>query len=153
MLFGLCCMIGIRLGKKKTAYLKTIRSLRCDLQLFTDRVTAGSASLKDIAGELTGTLSSVLQTYLDQLETGCGETRAADCALESINAFGTVHAGLKMFLTGLSTATRKDLVLRVQTLMPTLERAEAEAETEAKQARVFRISGVLTGAGLAILLL
>lgn len=153
MLFGLCCMIGMRLGARKTAYLHTVRSLRCDLQLFSERIGTCSSMLKDIAGELTGTLSVVLRAYLDRLDAGCTESDAAEYALDGLHAYGTVQAGMRLFLTGLSNATRKDLILRMQALMPMLERAEAEAEAEAKQARVLRISGVLTGAGLAILLL
>ena len=56
-------------------------------------------------------------------------------------------------MNGLSTAARCDLIKRTETLMPILLRAETEAEQDAKQARVLRISGVLTGAGLAILLM
>ena len=41
---------------------------------------------------------------------------------------------------------------RIETLSHALDRAEAEAEAEAKQARVIRVSGVLIGAGLAIVL-
>ena len=153
MLFGLCCVIGMRLGAKKTAYLRTVRSLRCDLQLFSERIGTCSSTLKEIAGELSGTLSTMMHTYLDRLDAGCTEADAAEYALDGLQAFGTVQAGMRMFLTGLSTASRKDLMLRSQTLAPMLERAEAEAEAEAKQARVLRISGVLIGAGLAILLL
>lgn len=153
MLFGLCCVIGMRLGARKTARLNGVRSLRSDLQLFSERVTAGSSPLKEIAGELNGTLSILLQTYLDRLDEGEREADAAESALLSLPVNGTAQAGMRMFLIGLSTATRRDLMMRVQALAPMLERAEAEAETEAKQARVLRISGVLIGAGLAILLL
>ena len=153
MLFGLCCMVGMRLGAKKEAHLNTVRSIRSDLQMLAERVTAAVGTLQEIAEELNGTLSTVLHTYLQQLDAGRTEADAADCALEGLRAYTEVYSGMRMFLIGLSTATRKDLAARVQTLTPMLEHAEAEAGTEAKQARVLRISGVLAGAGLAILLL
>ncbi|MBR4905925.1 MAG: hypothetical protein IKZ44_03645 [Clostridia bacterium] len=153
LLFGLCCMIGFQLGRKKTGRLKTIRSLRSDLQLFSERVGSGCGTLTELQGELNGMLGEILKTYLDMLKEGKGEAYAAECAIEELRGSGTVEAGTRMFLTGLSTASRIDLIRRTQTLVTMLERAEEEAETAAKQARVLQISGVLTGAGLAILLL
>ncbi len=153
MLFGLCCMIGFQLGRRKTGRLKTIRSLRSDLQLFSERISAGCGMMTELAGELNGTMGEILKTYLVMLGEGKKEAEAAGCAIGELCACETVLAGVRMFLIGLSTASRNDLIRRTQTLELMLERAEKEAETEAKQARVLQISGVLTGAGLAILLL
>lgn len=153
MLFGLCCMIGVGLGARKTARLQTIRSLRGDLQLFSERIASGRGTLTEIAGEQGGALTEMLQIYLDRLAAGSGETEAAKTAFEDLHVCETVREGIRIFLTGLSTATRGDLKARTKTLSATLDRAESEAETEAKQARVLRVSGVLIGAGLAILLM
>lgn len=153
LLFGLCCMIGFRLGARKTACLKTVRSLQSDLQLFSERIKADGGTLTEIAAKLNGTLAGILQTYLDLLAAGKGETDAAETASGLCSGCGTAHAGLKLFLNGLSAASRSDLIRRTQTLTSTLERAETEAESEAGQGRVFRIAGVLIGAALAILLL
>ena len=153
LLFGLCCMIGFRLGRKKTGRLKVIRSLRSDLQLFSERIGSGCGTLKDLQGELNGALGEILKTYLDMLKEGNGGADAAENAIGDLRGSGTAEAGIRMFLIGLSTASRSDLIRRTQMLGTMLERAEEEAETEAKQARVLQISGVLTGAGLAILLL
>ena len=153
MLFGLCCLIGFRLGAKKTAQLRTVQSLRRDVQLLSERVGSGGSTLLEIAGEMNGTLSEILRIYLEKLDEGAAETDAAAFALECLRGSGNVQAGVRMFLAGLSTASRSDLIARTKALSPMLERAETEAEAEEKQARVLRISGVLTGAGLAILLL
>ena len=153
LLFGLCCMIGFHLGRRKTSRLKTIRSIKGDLQLFSERITSGCCTLKEIREELNGTLGEIIKKYLNMLNEGRRETDAAACAIGDMHGNGSVEAGLRTFLVGLSTASRNDLIRRMQTLSPMLERAEEEAETEAKQARVLQISGVLTGAGLAILLL
>ena len=153
MLFGLCTWIGIRLGAKKTARLMTVRALRSDLQLFSEQIAAGNGTLIDLASGRDGVLFDVLRIYLDALSKGESETEAARKAIASTSGCQTVQAGLQMFLTGLSNAARSDLMRRIQTFSPMLERAESEAETDAKQARVLRISGVLAGAGLAILLL
>ena len=153
LLFGLCCMIGFRLGRRKTGRLRTIRSLQSDLQLFTERIGSGCGTLKELQGELNGTLGESLRIYLDMLDGGKREADAAECAIEDLRECGAVTDGIRMFLIGLSTASRNDLIRRSQTLGAMLERAEEEAETAAKQARVLQISGVLTGAGLAILLL
>ena len=153
LLFGLCCMIGFRLGRKKTGRLKVIRSLRSDLQLFSERIGSGCGTLKELQGELNGALGEILKTYLEMLKEGTREADAAENAIGDLRGSGTAEAGIRMFLIGLSTASRSDLIRRTQTLGTMLERAEEEAETEAKQARVLQISGVLTGAGLAILLL
>ena len=153
LLFGLCCMIGFRLGRKKTGRLKVIRSLRSDLQLFSERIGSGCGTLKDLQGELNGALGEVLKIYLVLLGEGEREADAAESAIGELRSGETVEAGIRTFLIGLSTASRTDLIRRTQTLGTMLERAEEEAKTAAKQARVLQISGVLTGAGLAILLL
>ncbi len=153
LLFGLCCMIGFRLGRKKTARLRTIRSLRSDLQLFSERIGSGCGTLNELQGEMNGALGEVLKVYLEMLEDGSGEADAAERAIDELSGSGTTEAGIRMFLIGLPTASRNDLIRRTHTLGTMLERAEEEAETTAKQARVLQISGVLTGAGLAILLL
>ena len=153
MLFGLCCMIGVRLGRKKTGRLRTIRSLRSDLQLFSERIAAGNDTLTEIAGELNGAIGEAIETYLAMLGKGKREAVAAERAIEDLHIGGTAEAGVRMFLTGLSAASRNDLIHRAKMFISMLERAETEAETEAKQARVLQISGVLIGAGLAILLL
>ncbi len=153
LLFGLCCMIGFRLGRKKTGRLKAIRSLRSDLILFSERIGSGCGTLKELQSELNGALGEILKVYLDMLDAGKQEVDAAESAVEEHRDNETVEEGIRMFLTGLSTASRTDLIRRTQTLGKLLERAEKEAETAAKQARILQISGVLTGAGLAILLL
>ena len=149
LLFGLCCMIGFRLGRKKTGRLKAIRSLRSDLILFSERIGSGCGTLKELQSELNGALGEILKVYLDMLDAGKQEVDAAESAVEEHRDNETVEEEIRMFLTGLST----DLIRRTQTLGKLLERAEKEAETAAKQARILQISGVLTGAGLAILLL
>lgn len=153
MLFGLCCMIGIRLGMKKTARLRMLQSLRNELSRFSERIITCSGTLTEIAGEGDGTLSRMLRIYLEQLCAGQKEANAAEHASEVLNGYGNVQNEVRSFLNGLSGAARGSLIKRTEDLMPILERAVAEAETEAKQARVLRISGVLIGAGLAILLL
>lgn len=152
LLFGLCALIGVRLGAKKTARLKTVRSLRSDLQLFSERIAAGSSSLPTLAAERDGLFSELLQSYLDALPQGYTEVDAAEQACERLQGQETVRAGLRQFLSGLSSAARSDLVRRTQLLSSVLDRAETEAEAEARQARVIKVSGVLAGTGLAILL-
>ena len=153
MLFGLCCMIGFQLGRRKTGRLRTIRALRGDLQLFSERIGSDCSTLNRLQRELSGALGEILKTYLDMLDEGKKEADAAEEAIGDLGSCETVKAGIRMFLIGLSSASRNDLIRRTQTLKSVLERAEEEAQTEAKQARVLQISGVLTGAGLAILLL
>ncbi len=153
MLFGLCCMIGMQLGMKKTARLKTLRSLRNDLVRFSERIITCSSTLAEIAAEGDGTLSDMFRIYLEMLSAGRKEADAAESAAEILNGYGNVQNEMQSFLNGLSSSARSNLIKRTEALMPILERAVAEAETEAKQARVLKISGVLTGAGLAILLL
>ena len=153
LLFGLCCLIGVRLGARKTTGLLTVRSLKNELQLFSEQVTAKSGTLNEIAKNSDGLLSDVLQSYLAALSNGASEGKAAEEASEILQENKTLQAGVRMFLTGLSEATRLDLIKRTQVLSSTLDRAESEAEAEARKARVLRISGVLAGAGLAILLL
>ena len=149
MLFGLCTMIGMQLGAKKTARLFTVRTLRKELQLFSERITSGRGTLMEIASEKDGLLSEMLGRYLDAL----GKGEAAGKAAGKLKAESTEHAGMLMFFTGLSTGSRMDLIGRANALSPTLGRAENEAEAEAKQARVLRVSGMLIGAGVAILLI
>ena len=153
LLFGLCCMIGFQLGRRKTSRLRTIRSLQSDLQLFSERIGSGCGTLTEIQCELIGALGEILKIYLDMLSEGRKEADAAECATADLRDCSAVKDEIGTLLVGLSTASRSDLVRRTQTLKPLLERAEKEAETDAKQARVLQISGVLTGAGLAILLL
>lgn len=153
MLFGLCTMIGMQLGAKKTARLFTVRTLRKELQLFSERITSGRGTLMEIASEKDGMLSEMLGRYLDALGKGDTEPEAAGKAAGKLKAESTEHAGMLMFFTGLSTGSRMDLIGRANALSPTLGRAENEAEAEAKQARVLRVSGMLIGAGVAILLI
>lgn len=153
MLFGLCCMIGFRLGMKKTAQLKTVRSIQSDLQLFSERITTESGTLEELACQMNGTLSKILRAYLDALRLGKRESEAAEYASTDLRVYENLQTGLLRFLTGLSTAARGDLIGRTQALITVTKQAEAQAEAEADRARVLRITGVLTGAGLAILLL
>ena len=153
MLFGLCTLIGFRLGEKKGARLNTLRRLLKDLQLFAERIASGRGTLTEIALEKESMFSGMLRAYLDALEHGETESAAAGRAVKELKEGSAEHAGMLMFFTGLSMGSRTDLIERANRLSPTLERAETEAETEAKQARVFRVSGMLVGAGAAILLL
>ena len=146
-------MIGIRLGAKKTARLKEIRSLQSDLQMFSEHIALCSEPLTEVADELQGPLCGILHTYFSMRNENFAEAESADRAIEVLCGDDSVKDGVRMFLTGLSTAARNDLVNRAKTLTMMLGRVEKEAESEAKQARVIRIAGVLTGAGLAILLL
>ena len=152
LLFGLCAMIGIRLSAKKTARLGTARTLRKDLQFFSDRIVRSGETLVEIAsGE--GMLFDMLGAYLEALSDGASETDAAEHAAEGLRKGSAEEAGMQRFFTGMSGASRSELITRVNVLSPVLERVENEAEADAKQARVLRISGVLVGAGIAILLL
>ncbi len=153
MLFGLCTLIGMRLAAKKTARLNTVRSLRKDLVLFSERIATGGGTLAKIAAGQNGMLFTLLGRYLSALSDGESELNAAACAADMLKKDSTEQAGIRMFFSGLASASRADLIKRVNTLSPMLERAEGEAETETKQARVLRISGALVGAGLTILLL
>ena len=153
MLFGLCTLIGMRLAAKKTERLNIVRSLRKDLVLFSERIATGGGTLTEIASAQNGMLFTMLERYLSALSEGKTESDAAESAAKELKKESTEQAGIRMFLTGLSAASRADLVKRANALMPMLERAEDDAETEARQARVVRVSGVLVGAGLAILLL
>lgn len=152
LLFGLCAVIGMRLGAKKTERLFTVRALRKDLQLFSERIAAGRGTLTEIASE-NGALFELIGSYLAALSGGETESAAAERASDGFKKGSAEGAGLCMFFTGLSSANRSDLIRRTDALSVALERAENEAETEAKQARVLRVSGVLVGAGIAILLL
>ena len=152
LLFGLCALIGVRLGAKKTERLKTVRSLQNDLQCFSERIAAGNSTLSALAAERSGLFSELLQNYLDALSRGCTEVNAAERATECLRGQEAMCAGMQQFLSGLSSAARSDLVKRTQLLSSVLDRAEAEAAAEAKQARILKVSGVLAGTGLAILL-
>ena len=153
MLFGLCTMIGVRLAAKKTERLHTVRSLRSELRLFSERTALGCGTLCEFAAERNGILSELLRIYLKALTEGDPEPQAAERATACLRAGTTMQAATQSFLNGLSGVTRIDLEKRTQAFSTVLERAEHEAESDAKQARVLRISGVLAGAGLAILLL
>ena len=153
MLFGLCTLIGMRLGAKKTARLNMVRSLRKDLVLFSERIATGGGTLTEIISGQNSMLFTMLGQYLSALSEGKTESDAAESAVKGVKRDSTEQAGLRMFLTGLSLASRNDLIKRANALTPMLERAEDDAETEAKQARVMRVSGALVGAGLSILLL
>ena len=152
MLFGLCTLIGFRIGARKTVRLITVRELRSDLQLFTERILSGGGTLVEWTAEQHCMLSEQIGAYLDLLIRGEGDADAAAHAAGKLNCCQTARAGVERFLIGLHTASRNDLLKRAQILSSVLERAETEAEAEAKQARVLKISGVLAGAGLAILL-
>lgn len=152
ILFCLCSVIGMRLASKKTARLHAIRTLERELRLFSERIASGRGMLTEIAKE-QGLLPEMLSEYLHALADGVRQTEAAEQAANRMNGKDTENAGVRMFFTDLSAASRADLRKRAETLSRTLECAEREADAEAKQARVLRLSGVLIGAGLAILLL
>ena len=153
MLFGLCCAIGFRLSMKKSKHLEEVRSILSEMMRFSDRITTNAVTLEEIAQELNGTLAGILRDYLDSLRAGKRESEAAEHAVETLHGSEKQQSELCRFLSGLSTASRSGLIERTQMLIPALKQAEAEAEEEANRARVLRISGVLIGAGLAILLL
>ena len=146
-------MVGFRLGARKTARVRNVRALRGDLQLLSERISTGSGTLVELVSSYSGVLFETIAAYLDALSEGGSETEAAEHALLPRDWGESEREGIRMFLTGLSGSTRSDSVKRAQALSATLERVAQEAETEAKQARVLRVSGVLAGAGLAILLL
>lgn len=152
MLFGLCCAIGMQLGAQKTARLKTVRSLIAELRVFRERIGAGQERLSKIATE-DGVLFDCLRRYLDGLERARSEADAANDAIEPLKSGSAEALEMQTFLCGLSETTRNDLLLRIHALESGLARAEDEAESGAKQARVLKLSGVLIGAGLTILLL
>ena len=151
MLFGLCSMIGIRIAAGKTARLNAVRTLSRELIRFAERISGGD-TLKTMAAE-SGMLSGMLSVYLTALENGETEARAAALASDEMKNGSAEQSGACAFLTGLSAASRHDTARRTESFKDVLARAQSEAEAESKQARVIRISGVLVGAGLAILLL
>ena len=114
---------------------------------------SGCETLVALSTALSGILFETIGAYLRALSQGSAEEDAAEQALAQGRFGETEREGMRMFLTGLSASTRNDLIKRIRVLETVLERAEREAEPQAKQARVLRISGVLAGAGLAILLL
>lgn len=152
ILFLLCSMIGFRLAARKTDRLRTLRMLEKELQVFSERIASGRGLLPEI-GKEHGLLPEMLSDYLKALSEGMTQREASEKAAEKLRGGETEIAGLRMFFTDLSSASRSDILNRTHTLMRTLERAEQEADAEAKQARVLRVSGVLIGAGVAILLL
>ena len=153
MLFALCCAIGFRIGALKTARLRTVRTLRGDLQLLTARISSGIGSLMEIASDHSGMLCGALDRYLHALSQGETEADAANRAAEGLRKESAEHDGIRMFFSGLSQTGRAGFSERAETLSRMLEQAEKEAETEAKQARIIRASGALIGTAIAILLL
>lgn len=150
LLFGLCCVVGARLAARKTKRLSTVRALKQGLQLFSERIHQGG-TLRRIAAE-DGLFFELLGTYLSALSKAAAESDAAADACGRLTHCGTERDAMRAFLTAISSASRSDLLRRIEALRPVLDRAETEAEDEAKQARVIRVSGVLIGAGLAIVL-
>lgn len=152
MLFGLCTLIGIRIAARKTARFRTLQQLKERLCLFSERISGGCGSLKDAtSGE--GVFAEMLERYLKTLSEGGTEAEAARQAADLLLQGSAEQTGANAFFTGLSAASRSDLLKRAERLTQTLERAEREADEDAKKARVIRVSGALIGAGLAILLL
>jgi len=152
LLFGLCCMIGVRLSAKKTAPLKAVRELLSGLCAFSDCVTGG-ATLSAAAESSEGLFFERLSAYLSALKEGAPQAIAAKTAGAQLKASDAVSCGAERFFNGLSQASGSELPERIDALKTVLERAEREAEGESKQARVLRSAGFLIGTGLAILLL
>lgn len=150
LLFGLCAAIGMRLCARKTERLAAVRELKQGKDLFAEQIAAGG-TLKALA-KREGRFFSMLAAYLAALEAGGNEAEAAEAACRKRKATSPECDAMRLFFDGLSASARGDLLRRIETLSHALDRAEAEAETEAKQARVIRVSGVLIGAGLAIVL-
>jgi hypothetical protein len=152
LLFGLCCLIGIRIAAKKTAPLREIRTVLNELRTFSDRVSGG-ATLSAAAEQGGGPFSEMLSAYLKALSDGMPQPEAADRAVSRFRDGAAVCHGAELFVNGLSEAPRGDLPGRIEAFRETLVRAEREAEETAKQARVLKSAGFLIGTGLAILLL
>ncbi len=152
MLFGLCTLIGIRIAARKMTRLRMVLELKEQLCLFSERIAGGCGSLRDAAqGE--GVFAEMLKRYLKTLSEGGTEDAAAGHAADMLLQGSAEQTGANAFFTGLSAASRSDLLKRAERLAQGLERAEREADEDAKKARVIRASGALIGAGLAILLL
>ncbi len=152
MLFGLCTLIGIRAAAEKTTRLKTVSELKEQLRMFSERIAGGCSALKNSVQE-PGTLQRMLSAYLEALNNGRSESEAVACAAELLPKGSAERTGAKAFFSGLSFASRSDILKRIELYAESLGRAEREAYDGAGQARVIRISGALIGAGLAILLL
>jgi stage III sporulation protein AB len=153
LLFGLCCLIGFRIAAGKTERLRTIRALRGDLQMLSERIASGRGSLMKIASERKELLAGSLSRYLEALSEGKTEEVSAERAAAVFRKGSAEAEGMRMFFSGLSAAGRSEFTARTDSLLPMLKRAEEEAEAEAKQAQVIRVSGALIGAAIAILLL
>lgn len=151
LLFGLCCLIGVRLSAKKLAPLRMIRSVMSGLGTFSDGVSRGAA-LSAAAGT-GGPFFELLEAYLSALSDGMQQTDAADRAASCFSGCEALRHGAGLFLNGLSEAPRAELQGRIDAFREALARAERDAEETAKQARVLKSAGILAGAGLAILLL
>lgn len=151
LLFGLCTLLGARLAARKSKRLTAVRALKHGLGRFSERIAQGE-TLKHLASE-DGLFFSLLHAYLSALERGRPETEAAETACAALGGYLTERDAMRAFLDALSNASHTDLLRRIEALRAVLDRAETEAGTEAKQARVIRVSGVLVGAGLAIVLL
>lgn len=150
MIFGLCTLIGMRIAARKTERMNTVLALERELRLFSERIASGHETLTDAAGE-TAILSGILTVYREALSVGETENNAAGKAAAAMAAPECESA--KAFLTGISGASRADILKRTERWRETLAQAEREAEAETKKARVIRVSGALIGAGIAILLL
>ena len=153
MLFGLCCLIGIRIAAKKTERMHTVKLLQRDLQMFSERIASGCGSLAEITSKYGIRFSGSLDRYLDALSGGETEENAAACAAAAFRKGSAEGDGMLLFLSGLSASGRADLPKRVNALAAALNRAEDEAEDIAKQAKAIRVTGALIGAGIVILLL
>ena len=152
LLFGLCCLGGAQLGARKTKRLSVVRALKQGVQLFSERIAQGNGTLLQFASE-DGLFFEMLHAYLDARDNGLPEAASAKAACALLDGFRSEQDAMRLFFEALSAASRSDLFRRVESLRLALDRAEAEAQAEAKQARVIRVSGVLIGAGLAIVLI
>ncbi len=153
MLFGLCCLVGMRLAAKKTERLSAIRAVQRDLRLFSERIDSGNCTLVGLASAEQEGLFGMLSAYLGALTRGESEERAAESAVSGFTGNNDDRISIAAFLNGVSSASQSDIRKRADALKKVLSESETDAQAEAKQARVLRVSGVLVGAGLAILLL
>jgi hypothetical protein len=152
LIFGLCTWIGIRIAAKKTDCLKTQRTMQKELRTFSERIASGSGTLTDAAHDQR-MVSELLSVYLDTLSSGESERSASETAAAALLSGKTDREYAEAFLTGLSVASKTDVLKRAEHWIQTLRRSEAESEAESKKANVIRVSGALIGAGIAILLL
>ena len=153
ILFGLCCLIGIRIAAKKSERMQSVKALQRDLQLFSERIASGCVSLTEITSKYGIRFSGSLDRYLCALSDGETEANAAASAVSAFRNGSAEGEGMQLFLSGLSQAGRTDLPKRAEMLSLALKRAEEEALSEAKQAKAIRVTGALIGAGIVILLL